>query len=91
MDKSLNIHLIFMDSANVAREYSVTRPRLNKISADLKPIERFKDGKAGFNYHLIANYLEKVKYKEEIERPAYDYNYNLTKVRSATKKGRFNL
>ena len=42
VDRKLNIHLIFMSVADVAREYGISQTRLNAIIAVNKPIEKFK-------------------------------------------------
>lgn len=42
VDRDLNIHLIFMKSADIAKEYSITQERLNSIKAEHKPVEKYK-------------------------------------------------
>jgi len=42
IDRQLNIHLIFMNVAEVAKEYGITRNRLNAILSENKPVEKFR-------------------------------------------------
>jgi len=86
IDRQLNIHLIFMNVAEVAKEYGITRNRLNAILSENKPVEKFRIDQDANLQILQEEFDQFVKQDLGEDEDKLEFTYDLSKFKTMQKQ-----
>lgn len=77
----MNISLIFMKTADIAKEFNITIERLNSIKSELRPIEKYKKDKEE-EIIMMMGELGDVRNRRQKKAPNKAlFEYDLTKFK----------